>query len=139
MTRRRTVEAAGGIVADGTGRIAIVHRPRYDDWTLPKGHLEHDETHEDAALREVDEETGLRCRIIGAAGSTKYIDDKDRPKHVRYFSMTVVGGHFRENDEVDELRWIGRDDLDELSYSDDIELVRTAWDRGVIADGQRDE
>lgn len=135
-----TVEAAGGIVVDESGRVAIVHRPRYDDWSLPKGHLETGETAEDAALREVFEETGLSCRIIGSAGETQYRDRKGRPKRVRYFSMSITAGSFLVNDEVDELRWIDESGIDELSYEFDAELVRSEFlERSTRSEDQRDE
>ncbi len=135
-----TVEAAGGIVVDESGRVAIVHRPRYDDWSLPKGHLETGETAEDAALREVFEETGLSCRIIGSAGETQYRDRKGRPKRVRYFSMSITAGSFLVNDEVDELRWIDESGIDELSYEFDAELVRSEFlERSTRSGDQRDE
>ena len=135
-----TVEAAGGIVVDESGRVAIVHRPRYDDWSLPKGHLETGETAEDAALREVFEETGLSCRIIGSAGETQYRDRKGRPKRVRYFSMSITAGSFLVNDEVDELRWIDESGIDELSYAFDAELVRSEFlERSTRSGDQRDE
>ena len=135
-----TVEAAGGIVVDESGRVAIVHRPRYDDWSLPKGHLETGETAEDAALREVFEETGLSCRIIGSAGETQYRDRKGRPKRVRYFSMSITAGSFLVNDEVDELRWIDESGIDELSYEFDAELVRSEFlERSTRGGDQRDE
>ena len=135
-----TVEAAGGIVVDESGRVAIVHRPRYDDWSLPKGHLETGETAEDAALREVFEETGLSCRIIGPAGETHYRDRKGRAKRVRYFSMSVTAGSFLVNDEVDELRWIDESGIDELSYGFDADLVRSELlERSTRGGDQRDE
>lgn len=117
------VEAAGGVVVRD-GRIAVVHRPRYDDWTLPKGKLDPGETFEQAALREVLEETGLECRIVEELDSTSYTDSKGRPKVVRYFRMEVEGGAFTVNDEVDELRWLSPDDARAvLTYERDRELV----------------
>lgn len=117
------VRAAGGVVVQG-GRVAVVHRPRYDDWTLPKGKLDPGEDFEQAALREVLEETGLECRITGRAGSTEYTDGKGRSKVVRYFHMEVVGGAFAVNDEVDELRWLAPGEARAvLSYDRDRELV----------------
>ncbi|MEX2194623.1 MAG: NUDIX hydrolase [Thermoleophilaceae bacterium] len=117
------VEAAGGVVAQG-GRIAVVHRPRYDDWTLPKGKLDPGEDFEQAALREVLEETGLECRIVEELGSTRYVDSKHRPKVVRYFRMEVAGGEFAVNDEVDELRWLSPEEARALlTYVRDRELV----------------
>ncbi len=62
------VEAAGGVVVDGDGRVCLVHRPRYDDWSLPKGKLDAGESFEEAALREVEEETGLVCALADGAG-----------------------------------------------------------------------
>ena len=99
------VKAAGGVVRRD-GRIAVVHRPRYDDWSLPKGKLDPGETWEEAALREVREETGLECSLGEELSSTSYLDRKGRSKLVRYWLMEPVGGEFAPNDEVDELRWL---------------------------------
>jgi 8-oxo-dGTP diphosphatase len=99
------VRAAGGVVRRD-GRIAVVHRPRYDDWSLPKGKLDPGETWEEAALREVREETGLVCSLGEELSSTRYHDRKGRSKLVRYWLMDPVGGEFAPNDEVDELRWL---------------------------------
>jgi 8-oxo-dGTP diphosphatase len=108
-----TVQAAGGIVArrgaDGRVEVLVVHRPRYDDWSFPKGKLEPGETHEHAAVREVAEETGLRCTLGAELPPSRYVDRHGRPKVVRYWVMTPVPGSepVREpDDEVDELRWI---------------------------------
>src|SRR3954463_6244214 len=101
------VLAAGGVVVRDDGRIAVIHRPKYDDWSLPKGKLDAGESFEDAALREVEEETGLECTLGRALGETRYRDNKDRPKVVRYWAMEPsTGGEFEPNDEVDELRWV---------------------------------
>jgi 8-oxo-dGTP diphosphatase len=99
------VRAAGGVVRRD-GRIAVVHRPRYDDWSLPKGKLDPGETWEEAALREVREETGLECELGDELSSTRYHDRKGRSKLVRYWLMDPVEGEFAPNDEVDELRWL---------------------------------
>jgi 8-oxo-dGTP diphosphatase len=117
------VLAAGGLVLRD-GEVAVVHRPRYDDWSLPKGKLDKGEDFEQAALREVWEETGLRCRIESTLGDTNYHDRKDRPKLVRYFHMRPESGEFAPNDEVDELRWLPLDEAQELlTYDFDRELV----------------
>jgi 8-oxo-dGTP diphosphatase len=107
------VQAAGGVVLrrrnGGPVEVALIHRPAYDDWTLPKGKLNPGETHEEAALREVREETGLDCRLGEPAGQVHYRDRKGRPKVVRYWTMQPVGpsdGQFAPNAEVDQLRWI---------------------------------
>jgi 8-oxo-dGTP diphosphatase len=118
------VLAAGGLVLRDGRELAVVHRPRYDDWSLPKGKLDEGEDFEQAALREVEEETGLRCRIERALGDTTYHDNKDRAKLVRYFEMRPESGEFTPNDEVDELRWVPLDEAgDMLSYDFDRELV----------------
>ena len=115
--------AAGGLVRKD-GKIAVVHRPRYDDWSLPKGKLDEGEGFEEAALREVREETGLVCRIDGHLGDTSYHDRKDRPKLVRYYAMSCESGEFAPNDEVDELRWLAPGEAaDLLTYEYDRELV----------------
>ena len=91
---------------DGGLEVAIVHRPKYDDWSLPKGKLDADESFEQAALREVEEETGLRCELGAELEPARYRDRKGRSKLVRYFRMSPRGGEFRRSDEVDELRWL---------------------------------
>jgi 8-oxo-dGTP diphosphatase len=117
------VLAAGGLILRD-GRIAVVHRPRYDDWSLPKGKLDEGEDFEQAALREVEEETGLRCAIEGHIGDASYIDHKDRPKLVRYYRMQAGPGEFEPNDEVDELEWLEPSEAaDKLTYEFDRELV----------------
>ena len=117
------VLAAGGLVLRD-GEVAVVHRPRYDDWSLPKGKLDEGEDFEQAALREVEEETGLRCRLGRTLGDTSYKDRKDRLKLVRYFEMHPEGGEFAPNDEVDELRWVPLADAPtKLTYDFDKELV----------------
>ena len=119
----RTIEAAGGVVEQDS-LIAVVHRPRYDDWSLPKGKLDKNESAERAALREVQEETGLSCQLIEELEPVSYTDNRGRPKNVRYWRMQVLSGEFEVNDEVDELRWLSRvDALELLSYEHDRELV----------------
>ncbi len=105
-----TVWAAGGVVWRRTGaggtEVLIVHRPKYDDWTLPKGKLASGESVEEAALREGAEETGLRCALGPELESTRYTDREGRQKTVRYWAMQPVGGELRPNSEVDEVRWV---------------------------------
>jgi 8-oxo-dGTP diphosphatase len=121
------IEAAGGVVTTRDGRVLLVHRPRYDDWTLPKGKLDPGETFEEAALREVREETGLRCRLIEELPATRY-EVGGRPKIVRYWHMEPEAeGEFVPNDETDELRWLSPDEaLSLLTYDRDREVVTAA-------------
>src|SRR3954465_346148 len=102
------VLAAGGVVVRDDGRIAVIHRPRYDDWSLPKGKLDAGEGFEDGAVREGREEAGVRGRIVGELESTTYADRKGREKLVRWYRMELDGdpSDFAPNDEVDELRWL---------------------------------
>lgn len=104
------VHAAGGIPVrrrvDSRWELAVVHRPERGDWSFPKGKLEPGETFEECALREVHEETGLRCRLGRFVGHTEYRDRKDRPKVVAYWVMEVLGGSFHVNEEVDQVRWV---------------------------------
>jgi len=120
------IEAAGGVVTRD-GLFAVVHRPKYDDWTLPKGKLDAGETFEQAALREVEEETGLRCTLLRELPSTEY-SVRDRPKIVRYWLMRVDSDPgFEPNDEVDELRWLSAADAEALlTYDRDKEVVEAA-------------
>ena len=119
------VEAAGGVVVDANGLVCLVHRPRYDDWSLPKGKLDAGETFEQAALREVEEETGLVCTLDDELDATEYHDRKGRPKIVRYWRMSVVESpEFSPNDEVDELLWVAPGEaVTLLTYEHDRELV----------------
>ena len=122
------VRAAGGVVirdGDGGPEVALVHRPRYDDWTLPKGKLDPGETDEQCAVREVEEETGLRCRLGRELLPTRYLDRRDRLKVVRYWDMRVVGSRpFEANDEIDEVVWLRVDDaVRRLSYPYDAEVL----------------
>jgi 8-oxo-dGTP diphosphatase len=120
------IRAAGGVVLHD-GRIAVVHRPRYDDWSLPKGKLEPGETWEEAALREVEEETGLRVRLEHPLTTTHYAVG-DRPKTVRWWRMAVVDDDGHEPDhEVDQLRWATPEEaMRLLDYEPDRLLVRQA-------------
>ena len=130
------MQAAGGVVFrggdDGEVEVLLVHRPRYDDWTLPKGKLEPGETHEQAAIREVEEETGLRCELGRELPPTSYLDGKGRPKTVRYWSMRPLAGSFLPHREVDEIRWLPLHAARELlSHRRDDNVLRG------FADGER--
>jgi 8-oxo-dGTP diphosphatase len=104
------VRAAGGVVwsrwGRGPVRILVVHRPRYDDWSLPKGKCDKGESDADCALREVWEETGLTCALGAELLPTRYRDNKGRDKTVRYWAMEPVSGAFTPNAEIDEVRWL---------------------------------
>jgi len=94
---------------------------------LPKGKVEKDESDEDCALREVEEETGLRCRLVRELPSTTYRDQKQREKIVRYWLMEVVGGELRFDNEVDEARWLTADEAVELlTYERDAGVLQAA-------------
>jgi 8-oxo-dGTP diphosphatase len=108
------------------GRVAVVHRPRYDDWSLPKGKLEPGESWEHAALREIEEETGLRARLEEELETTHY-QVGDRPKTVRWWRMSVDEDLGKgPDDEVDGLRWVTPDEaLSLLDYEHDRHLIRS--------------
>jgi 8-oxo-dGTP pyrophosphatase MutT (NUDIX family) len=128
---KATVRASGGIVGrvanDGEVEILLVHRPKYDDWSLPKGKRDPGETDEQCAVREVDEETGLRCRLGAELLATAYTDARGRAKVVRYWAMSVEDARpFEPTDEIDELRWVRVDDVAEcLTYDRDVEVVHS--------------
>jgi 8-oxo-dGTP diphosphatase len=122
------IRAAGGVVCrpsrSGETEVAVIHRPAYDDWTLPKGKIEPDEKPEDCALREVREETGLRCELGRPLGCTAYVDRRGRDKVVCYWLMEVKGGRFRPGIEVDKLQWLSVEDaLRKLTYTRDRTLL----------------
>jgi len=133
MTAIPQIRAAGGVVArerDGALEIAAVHRPRYGDWSLPKGKLLTGEGWEAGALREVEEETGLRCELGEELESASYLDRRGRRKLVRYWLMRPLGGEFEPGDEVDELRWLSpAEAASALTYEHDRRLA------GALADG----
>jgi len=117
------IDAAGG-VGVREGRVLLVHRPRYDDWAFPKGKLDPGESFEDAALREVEEEAGVRCTLGRELPSAKY-EVRGRPKLVRYWlMMPAAETAFEPNDETDEVRWLTPDEARALlSYDHDRELL----------------
>ena len=127
------VRAGGGLVVRSAGsdglEVLAVHRPRYDDWSLPKGKLKPGEAWEAGALREVEEETGLRCTIERELESIEYLDRKGRRKRVRYWLMRPADNDdvdgFEPNDEVDRVRWLSvADAVETLDYGHDRDLVR---------------
>ena len=126
------VRAGGGLVVHpgehGT-EVLLVHRPRYDDWSFPKGKRDGDETDEETAVREVLEETGLAVVLGHELGEARYRDSKGRPKVVRYWLMTPdpddPGPGFTPNHEVDELRW--------CSLAEAARLLTYAHDRALLS------
>jgi 8-oxo-dGTP pyrophosphatase MutT (NUDIX family) len=125
----KIVRAAGGaVVRDGDDgpEVVIVHRPKYDDWTLPKGKAERGESDEDCALREVEEETGLRCELLEELESSSYTDASGRPKLARYWLMRPVAGRLRPTREVDDARWVPLAEAEaELTYDRDVRILRS--------------
>ncbi len=120
MTRSEaapSIRAAGGVVwrpapditGEGGVEVAVIHRPQYDDWSLPKGKLAPGENEIDGAVREVLEETGCRVRVGRPLGEVRYLKVQNgvtRPKVVRWWAMAASGGTFTPGREVDELRWL---------------------------------
>jgi 8-oxo-dGTP diphosphatase len=116
------VRAAGGVILRD-GCVLLVHRPRYDDWTLPKGKLDLGESWQEGARREVEEETGLRCEPGEEVGRSFYDDQKGRRKEVRYYRMQATGDAVPQN-EVDEVRWVPLAEAPTLlSYPRDVEIL----------------
>jgi 8-oxo-dGTP pyrophosphatase MutT (NUDIX family) len=156
-TAGTTTEAAGGVVVVGSGpgaRMLVVHRPRYDDWSLPKGHLERGESPEAAALREVHEETGVRCTTVAPLGTTDHMVDAGR-KVVHWFLLRPVAESSPteredhpppgstpalttpnpDDDEVDVVRWCTADEANVLlSYDNELRLLTDALQLHEAAD-----
>lgn len=89
----------------GRPRIALIHRPKYDDWSMPKGKLDPGEGMAEAAVREVREETGFGC-VLGPELPAQHYPVQGRPKEVRYWAAVPTTGAFRPNREVDRLEWL---------------------------------
>jgi 8-oxo-dGTP pyrophosphatase MutT (NUDIX family) len=132
------VRAAGGVVwrrddasrggTDSAGRVEVllVHRPRYDDWSFPKGKLDAGEGFEGAALREVEEETGVRATLGAELPTIRYVDNRGRDKVVRYWAMTPVAEReWAPGDEIDDVRWV--------PLADAASLLTYRHDRALLA------
>ncbi len=136
MSTKPTVHAAGGVVVrktpDGTPEVLLVHRPRYDDWSIPKGKLEPGETHEAAAVREVEEETGVRTVLGAELPASSYVDRHGRDKVVRYWLMTpITQVGWVPNDEIDDVVWVSAGDAEGLlTYDADRRLLASALREG---------
>ncbi len=122
------VWAAGGVIRRGAGddeQVAVVHRPKYDDWSFPKGKVDPGESWAQAAVREVFEEADVVAVLGVELPAVSYRDHKGRSKVVRYWEMSVaVELPFRADDEIDEIRWLDRDGARRLlSYDHDRALL----------------
>ena len=122
------VLAAGGVVwrhnGDGGLEVVLVHRPRYDDWSLPKGKLDPGETDEEAALREVEEETSVVATLGPELPTTTYLDRSGKHKRVRYWAMTVRAGGPAAANEVDQAEWVPIDEAaHRISYRRDVDVL----------------
>lgn len=128
------VEAAGGVVLrgggdGGGGEVLLVHRVRYDDWSLPKGKLDPGEQHAHAAVREVEEETGVRTRVLGELSQVVY-EVQEGWKRVRWYLMAHVAGDPSDrpaDQEVDVARWVAVAQAPGLlTYAADLDLLDEA-------------
>jgi 8-oxo-dGTP diphosphatase len=118
---RQVVRAAGGVIRDKQGgSVLLVHRPRYDDWTFPKGKALEGESDEECALREVEEETGLSCELEFELPTSEYRLRSGRRKRVRYWAMQPLGGEAEPRSEVDAVAWLPLGEAEkQLSYDRD--------------------
>lgn len=139
---RPVVRAAGGVVwrtgADGSVEVAVVHRPPpRDDWSLPKGKLDPGERHRDAAVREVHEETGLRCELGPKLCEVRYVTGGGEDKQVRWWAMRPVADDgFSPNREIDDLRWVSLDELPGfLTWDTDRRVVHSLVTSGTLERG----
>src|SRR5215831_12812852 len=145
------IVAAGGLVRsrapakseasthlDAPIKILIVHRPKYNDWSFPKGKADPGESIEETALREVREETGIDARIIEELPAIRYIYEgtqrNPRRKIVYYFLMEPSGGTIAVNEhEIDRAEWVdARQALDRLTYDHDRKLLSDALNGGLF-------
>jgi 8-oxo-dGTP pyrophosphatase MutT (NUDIX family) len=143
-SKPRKIRAAGGVVwrlrsakqAPGEPgppssladmEFALVHRPRYQDWSLPKGKAKKRESSQQAALREVREETGLECELGEELRTVQYLTPKGEEKTVRWWAMTVLRDHgFEPNQEVDQISWVVFEELSKIcAFFSDLEVVHS--------------
>lgn len=130
MAGNDAVLAAGAVLwrssdDGGEPEVAVVHRPRYDDWSLPKGKVEVGESEPLTAVREVHEETGYFCHLGRRLASVSYSVDEQGIKKVRYWAARIVEGDFAPNDEVDELKWLPVSAaIKQLQYAQDKKVLR---------------
>ena len=121
--------AAGAVLwrpQDGTGapEIAVIHRPRYDDWSLPKGKVDPGEAHPVTAVREIREETGFHSRLGRRLAVISY-PVEDTVKRVVYWAAGAHAGEFLANEEVDELLWLAPEEaMKRLQYPHDRKVLR---------------
>jgi 8-oxo-dGTP pyrophosphatase MutT (NUDIX family) len=131
------IEAAGGVIWRPTGtalvEVLVVHRRRQQDWSLPKGRLRRGESALACAIREVHEETGLRCAVVAELPELLYRDRSGRARRVRYWAMRELDGEFQPNKEVDEIRWLRTDIVDRL-LTTERDLIVVSWLQGINAD-----
>ena len=128
----RDVRAAGAVVTRKGGEVLLVHRPKYDDWSFPKGKLDRGEHVVTAAVREVAEETGLDVRLGPALSRQRYRMSNGRWKAVDYWTARVAGSddvsRYRPNDEIDAVEWVDwKDAQQRLTY---------AYDRDTLAEAR---
>lgn len=108
---------------EGT-EVLLIHRPKYDDWSFPKGKADRGEDDLTCALREVQEETGLTCEPTQALGTSEYTTRRGRAKSVRYWAMRPVTGKFEPNSEVDAVRWVPVHEVaDQLTYEHEATIL----------------
>ena len=134
---RPLVRAAGGVVwrwRQGCLEVVLVHRPRYDDWTLPKGKVDAGETYEQAAVREVREEASIVAEIGAELPSTTYLDRSGKDKHVRYWAMTALEGEPAGDNEVDVAEWVPIVEArSRLTYERDVDVLDAL--EGLLLEG----
>ncbi|MQW77979.1 NUDIX domain-containing protein [Nocardioides sp. dk4132] len=134
MVQPREVFSAGAVVFRPGRQVLLVHRARYDDWSFPKGKLDPGEHRTAAAVREVEEETGLRVRLGAPLGRQRYPISGGRTKVVDYWCGRVLGDDdvsgYARNDEIDDVAWVGIDEaLRQLTYPFDRDTLREAAPR----------